>query len=379
MWLLASSVMSQCAQLDARQETCRTTCIWCAGRATVFGWYPIYPTTTIIAATVITSIDTVNHVTTTTLITNELPDGYKLPPTNSLGTRIVDVGTGLIPFPNGYVVWPSTYQTTSYTYGTETFSFRITDTTSMGCFPDTKEVTYHPSIRPSPLNLTSQSRTDSLLDPGGLLYTFGQVNEDTASYGVADPSPLTVNIAGCSSICVSGNVNQLTGPGQFMTSQIIISGDQTTYLPPTLAVPSLPSSSPSSPAVTSTSASPAPSQTASPANSGTVPTTSSRTQSSESSVSYPSPKKQILFSLAALVLLAYTWVSPSKQPSWKFCLERIYKFTVVNRLLEKQHIIPRYRKCKGKLGKAGARSWRTSSPGTRLGLRSSSSFLPCFG
>jgi hypothetical protein len=88
------------AQLDPRQETCKTSCLWCPDHPTVYGWAPIYPSTTIIVATIITSIDTINHVTTTTVISNELPSGYKLPPTNSLGTRIVDAsnygGTGLM-------------------------------------------------------------------------------------------------------------------------------------------------------------------------------------------------------------------------------------------------------------------------------------------
>jgi hypothetical protein len=213
-------------------------------------------------------------------------------------------------FPNGIVQWPSTYEFTSVAYGTTTYSGYDT-LTSTGCLDIGATVTYHPSLKPSSLSLPSQSRNDTLSDPGGLLYTFGVIPANPSDYGLADPSPLntaTINVAGCLEQCVSGDVNYLTGPAQFMTSQIVISGDQTSYLPPTLAVPSSTPSSQSSPAVTSMTASPtlgqASGQAASAANSGTVPTTSSRTQSSESSLSYSSPKNQMLFSLTALIFLA---------------------------------------------------------------------------
>lgn len=71
--------------------SCQVDCSVCAEAPSTFTWAQYSFTDTFVAATIVEVINTVDGTTKTSTKFNELPDGYKYPPTNSAGTQTTKI------------------------------------------------------------------------------------------------------------------------------------------------------------------------------------------------------------------------------------------------------------------------------------------------
>ena len=232
--------------LDERQvrAVCAATCTRYEKRAIEYSWVPIKTNTSIVAATVFVSVDAVAGTTSRSTRLVDLPNGYKLPPTNSLGTRVetllVPVGTksklttlsvyfepfhlplltscSYRTFPTAYVSWAPGY------------SWNGTLSTSGQCLTArTKVFEAHKSFPPEhTLNRIYHPQTE---DPYGVLYYLTPVEGSTVGARAGDGA------RDCSTTRPT-EPTWIAWTAKFITEEVTITGNS--YRPPS-AVATTPS------------------------------------------------------------------------------------------------------------------------------------------
>ena len=76
---------------DTIATACSNSCSVCAVNPYTYSWTPYSITGSVVAATVIDIVNTLEDTTRTTTIFDVLPSGYSLPPTNADGTHVQSI------------------------------------------------------------------------------------------------------------------------------------------------------------------------------------------------------------------------------------------------------------------------------------------------